>query len=398
MTNELLKLDDLKATNLPELQGFKQKQEELVKECPFVEITDNATYEIAKKHRTALLKGRTTLEAQEKIIASKLSNFRKDVKTIIDGLVSITLEHETKQQSEVKRFEEIKEKERLERERLEELRIKTIKDKISELETSSYEIINNWGVDVLKGAENSVFSGMDTDFDFEEYDILFDQAKERVKKVCDDKINSITEKENQRIENEKLLKEKAESDAKLKEIEEQQAKEKVEREEKEKVEKDKVFEVRKNRLAEIGIIAVSNENALSKLDFKFSDADNFFQKSAELIFDADLIEFENILTDAKNSIQEAKDKAEKAKSEKEAAEKLEKENKAKTEKENKARVKRLKTDKEQLKKSIDTVKDSFISEIVFREFANEETENFRKETQNKIDAFFDELLTELENL
>ena len=398
MTNELLKLDDLKATNLPELQGFKQKQEELVKECPFVEITDNATYEIAKKHRTALLKGRTTLEAQEKIIASKLSNFRKDVKTIIDGLVSITLEHETKQQSEVKRFEEIKEKERLERERLEELRIKTIKDKISELETSSYEIINNWGVDVLKGAENSVFSGMDTDFDFEEYDILFDQAKERVKKVCDDKINSITEKENQRIENEKLLKEKAESDAKLKEIEEQQAKEKVEREEKEKVEKDKVFEVRKNRLAEIGIIAVSNENALSKLDFKFSDADNFFQKSAELIFDADLIEFENILTDAKNSIQEAKYKAEKAKKYKEAAEKLEAENKIKVEKENKARVKRLKTDKEQLKKSIDTVKDSFISEIVFREFANEETENFRKETQNKIDAFFDELLTELENL
>lgn len=391
MTNELLKLDDLKATNLPELQGFKQKQEELVKECPFVEIIDNASYEIAKKHRTALLKGRTTLEAQDKVIASKLSNFRKDVKTIIDGLVSITLEHETKQQAEVKRFEEIKEKDRLERERLDELRIKTIKDKISELETSSYEIINNWGVDVLKGAENSVFSGMDTDFDFEEYDILFDQAKERVKKVCDDKINSITEKENQRIENEKLLKEKAESDAKLKEIEEQQAKEKVEREEKEKVEKDKVFEVRKNRLAEIGGV-FNEENNL------FYNQSNDFVYNAKIVFDADALEFENLLTDAKNAIQEAKDKAEKAKSEKEAAEKLEKENKAKTEKENKARVKRLKTDKEQLKKSIDTVKDSFISEIVFREFANEETENFRKETQNKIDAFFDELLTELENL
>lgn len=393
MTNELLKLDDLKATNLPELQGFKQKQEELVKECPFVEIIDNASYEIAKNHRTALLKGRTTLEAQDKVIASKLSNFRKDVKTIIDGLVSITLEHETKQQAEVKRFEEIKEKERLERERLDELRIKTIKDKISELETSSYEIINNWGVDVLKYAENSVFSGMDTDFDFEEYYILFDQAKERVKKVCEDKIKSITEKENQRIETEKLLKEKAESDAKLKEIEEQQAKEKVEREEKEKVEKDKVFEVRKNRLAEIGIIAVSNENALSKLDFKFSDADNFFQKSAELIFDADLIEFENILTDAKNSIQEAKDKAEKAKKYKEAAEKLEAENKIKVEKENKARIKRLAPDKKIISESLQVY---FTDLDLFTE--NQETKDFIESTNKSIQSLKIQLLTELENL
>lgn len=387
MTNELLKLDDLKATNLPELQGFKQKQEELVKECPFVEITDNASYEIAKKHRTALLKGRTTLEAQDKVIASKLSNFRKDVKTIIDGLVSITLEHETKQQAEVKRFEEIKEKERLERERLDELRIKTIKDKISELETSSYEIINNWGVDVLKGAENSVFSGMDTDFDFEEYDILFDQAKERVKKVCDDKINSITEKENQRIENEKLLKEKAESDAKLKEIEEQQAKEKVEREEKEKVEKDKVFEVRKNRLAEIGGV-FNEENNL------FYNQSNDFVYNAKIVFDADALEFENLLTDAKNSIQEAKDKAEKAKKEKEAAEKLEAENKAKAEKENKNRIKRLAFDKANLS-IILSYTDLYFKGI---EVENEETKLFIEKAEQKIKELKIELLTELENL
>ena len=60
MTNEVLKLDDLKATNLPELQGFKETQEALVKQYPFIEITDNASYETAKKHRTTLLKGRTS--------------------------------------------------------------------------------------------------------------------------------------------------------------------------------------------------------------------------------------------------------------------------------------------------------------------------------------------------
>ena len=64
MENTGLQLSDLKVNNLPELQGWKEKQEKLVSENPFVEITDNKTYEVACKRRTALLKGRTELEKQ----------------------------------------------------------------------------------------------------------------------------------------------------------------------------------------------------------------------------------------------------------------------------------------------------------------------------------------------
>ena len=104
-----LQLSDLKVSNLPELQGWKEKQEVLVKDNPYVEITDNKTYEVACKSRTALLKGRTELEKQDKLVASKLSTFRKDVKTETDNLIAITLPFEEKQQIEVKRYEEIKE-------------------------------------------------------------------------------------------------------------------------------------------------------------------------------------------------------------------------------------------------------------------------------------------------
>ena len=47
MAKSVLKLDDLKVSNLPELQGWKDKQEKLVKDNPFVEIIDNKTYEQA---------------------------------------------------------------------------------------------------------------------------------------------------------------------------------------------------------------------------------------------------------------------------------------------------------------------------------------------------------------
>lgn len=41
-----LQLEDLKVSNLPELQGWREKQEKLVAENPYVEIIDNKTYEI----------------------------------------------------------------------------------------------------------------------------------------------------------------------------------------------------------------------------------------------------------------------------------------------------------------------------------------------------------------
>jgi len=432
MTKEILTLDDLKATNLPELKGFKETQEALVKQYPFIEITDNASYEIAKKNRTTLLKGRTSLESQDKLIASKLSNFRKDVKTIIDGLVAITLPHEEKQQAEVKRFEEIKEKERLEKERIENSRIKTIKDKIESIETECYEVVQKMTFQSIIIDCDTVAKIYGVEFDFEEYDILFEQVEDRVQNALNNKISDLTEKEKNRVEKENLQKEVFsvrekrlleigfelndenvfvhkdlfagiakesvfECDSNEFETILSDAKDSIEkakqkeREAKENEEKEKVFEIRKNRLTEIGLVL----NVFNVFTHPIYSLKNLYNYEKENIFNCDVIDFENLLTDAKNLIIEAQEKADKAQKDKEAADKLEKENKAKAEKENKARIKRLSQDKAIYKKTLSETLGRF--PIVF-DADQIEVKNFSIKASNRVTDLYNQLLTELENL
>src|SRR6478736_6660656 len=173
MENTKLQLSDLKVSNLPELQGWKEKQEKLVAENPYVEITDNKTYEVACKSRTNLLKGRTELEKQDKLIASQVASFRKDVKTETDNLVAITLPHEEKQQVEVKRYEGIKEAEKAEKERVEKERVDGINFRIESFETDSYKIIQETNIGNVALHKSMLDEMVNTEFDFEEYDILF---------------------------------------------------------------------------------------------------------------------------------------------------------------------------------------------------------------------------------
>lgn len=386
MKNELTTLDSLNAKNLPELQGLKDKQLELVKECPFVEIVDNKSYELAKKNRTTLLKGRTSLESQDKLIASKLSAFRKDVKSVTDELILITLPHEEKQQEEVKRFEQIKENERLEKERIENERIENIKGKISEFENYAYSKINSWNTDTLKVQDNytEIILESVSDFDFEEFDILYQQAKLRVQEHAENKVNSLTIQENQRIENERLAREKAESDAKLEAIQKQQEKERLEREEKEREEKQKINEVRKNRVLELGFDMGQQSYFYKEINLHLS---------YEAVMDADVIYFENILNDAKKMIQEAKDVKEKAELEKLANEKAILEAKKKSEKENKARVKRLSNDKKIISESLEV----YFADLHL-ETENKESIEFIETANVQIQQLKSILLTQLNNL
>lgn len=388
MSENLITLDSLNAKNLPELQGLKDKQLELVKECPFVEIIDNSTYELAKKHRTALVKGRTSLESQDKLIASKLTTFRKEVKSVTDELISIILPHEEKQQEEVKRFEQIKENERLERERLENERIEKIKSTISDFESCCYALISQMTFQNAKETKETLDKHFSIDYDAQEFDILYQQAKNRVQSQFDLKHSEVIEKENQRVENERLAREKAEADAKLKAIEEQQEKERAEREEKEREEKVKVFEIRKNRLAEIGIIL----NSLGF--FVFPDSKIFVVNySIENIFYADVIHFENILTKAKKAIQDAKEETERLAKQKEEDERLSKLDAENLKKENKARVKRLANDKKIISESLET----YFADLHFAT-ENQETKDFIENANTRIQSLKNELLTDLKNL
>lgn len=382
-TTSMILLDNLDASKLPELQGLKDKQLLLVEECPYVEITDNSAYEVAKKHRTALLKGRTSLESQDKLIASKLTAFRKSVSEVTKGLIDITLPHETKQEEEVKRYEQIKENERLERERLENERIDKIKKAIDNIESDCYSVIQSMTFETIEKDKKSIDLILESDIDFMEFDYTFDLAKQRLLSQFDSKKDDLTTRENDRLERERLQKEKEESDAKLKAIEDKQEKERLERDQKERYQKEKVFEVRKNRLAEIGVDLHNNT-------FMHVDS-NPLQK--EVVYNADFIDFENILVDFKLQIQNAKDKLEKQKAEKEAIEKAEIERKKKAEKENKSRTKRLANDKKIISESLEV----YFADLHL-ETENQETKDFIQNANIQIQQLKSILLTQLKNL
>lgn len=382
-----LSLDTLKVSNLPELQGWKEKQEALVAENPYVEISDNKTYDVACKSRTALLKGRTELEKQDKLVASKLATFRKEVKTETDLLIAITLPSEEKQQAEVKRYEGIKEVEKMERERLEQLRIATIKAKIDELETAAYESIKMMVFEEMDEYATSVIEIDTTNFDFEEFDILRQQAVLRVRKVAEDKVADLYEKEEQRAENERLVEEAKVATAKAKELHDQIDADNAEREAKAQIKKEQTFEIRKNRLSEIGFeITIGLYKGQSGNVDPKTLKNLFINKNIVLdevdIINADEIDFETIISDAKLVIEKTKSDAEEAEKQKAIDLQLAKADADKLKKESKARIKKYANDKKNL------------TEYVRRlEFTGVLHELENKEMQPLLDS----ILLELEN-
>lgn len=439
--NTGLQLSDLKVSNLPELQGWKEKQETLVKDNPYIEITDNKTYEIACKSRTALLKGRTELEKQDKLVASKLAAFRKDVKTETDILIAITLPFEEKQQAEVKHFEEIKALEKAEKERIEKERIDGIKAKIESIETESFAIIQKMTFQTIIPDGATIALICKQEFDFEEYDILFEQTLARIENAIKDKIDDLNEREDERVAKEKaeeenrLLKAKQELQAKrlteimpyvafgeavdltnLSDIEESvyseilsskkalfeaDAKEKsekqeqldaenLERENKAKADKKKIFEIRKSRLAEIGF---EYKEVDSEMRFSHNFYDLYYTK--EVLFDCDAIDFETMITDAKLAIEKAKEEHERAEKQKAIDLKLAKEDAERLKKENKARVKRLAKEKNDVAKIIE---ERFILFRFDLDIDNIEISSFIQDATGRMASLKLELLTELEKL
>ena len=100
-----------------EFVDAQEKQHQIVEDNPFIEIVDNESWELAKKRRTALVKGRTGIRKGEKAIASKLADFRALVKKQADTLVDITLPHEQEQQGAIEPYEAKKKEEKEVKER-----------------------------------------------------------------------------------------------------------------------------------------------------------------------------------------------------------------------------------------------------------------------------------------
>ncbi|MBE8727948.1 hypothetical protein [Flavobacterium hungaricum] len=319
---EIISLESVKASMLPELQGWKAKQEAVVEENPFVAITDNKTYEEAKKSRTAYVTARTTIEKQETLIASKLKIVRNEVSTETKNLIDITLPHEEKQQMEVRRYEAAKEKEREEKEKAEKERKEAIQNKIEtfyqlqkgQIESLLFDKIKSFKVEMNESINNTDVS------EFEEFELQFASKVQLLKQQLDDKVKSLTEKEEARLAYEKLAKEKAEFEAQKKAKEESDKKEAKEREE-----KQKAIDAENKRVAD------ENAKKQKELDEKQKAIDEAEKKRKEEVAVKEKAEADRI----------AKEKADKEAKEKEEAEKK--------------RIEELKPDKEKAMQYIESL-------------------------------------------
>lgn len=203
-------IEKLDPAQLPELKGLKEKQLQIVKENPFTEITDNASFEVAKKSRTILVSARTDIEKQDKLIASKITKFRKMVGDVNESLIAITRPHEEKQQNEVRRYEAIKENERLEKIRIENERIEKIKDSINGIYNTAIAKIESLKFDVIESLKVDFEQNLYTTptAQFEEFSTDFSEKLEIIRQRFSAKEIQLNELETQRLEAERLKAEK----------------------------------------------------------------------------------------------------------------------------------------------------------------------------------------------
>lgn len=315
MSEQIFEIEKLEATQLPELQGLKEKQLQIVKENPFVEIVDNTTYEAAKKSRTTLVTARTDIEKQDKLIASKIKKFREMVAGVSAELIGITKPHEEKQQDEVKRYEAEKEKERLEKQRIEEERKASIKNSIDaiynaemkKIDSLTFEMIDTLKVDW----EQHLFKTDATQF--EEFELDFNEKLALLKNQLLAKENSLREKEAQRLENERLKAEREKLDA------DRKAEEERLKADREKFEKEQ-------REAQAKIDAENQKIADEKARLQKIEDDRIAKEEAD----------RKAKEDEEKRIQDQKDAEEKAKAEAE-------------------RLEALKPDKEKIREYIDSL-------------------------------------------
>lgn len=189
---------------LPELKGKKEEIASIIKTNPIVEIVDNATYESAKKSRTAVKTLRTGLEKEQKDVKKKIKEHVLDiVDKEYDTLVLGVKSAEQSRQEPITAWEEKKEQERQEKARLEQERIDGIKSTIS-LFKKGWEIkiseLTFEGIDTLIEDLNIT----DSEFDrvsLQEFEVLFDDAISSLRNVLDIKIHTLHEQEKIRIDN-----------------------------------------------------------------------------------------------------------------------------------------------------------------------------------------------------
>tara|TARA_R110000772_G_C13310310_1_gene440331 strand:- start:9315 stop:10841 length:1527 start_codon:yes stop_codon:yes gene_type:complete len=190
-TNEVTIVEQV--SSLPTLAGWKDKALQAVQENPFTKIVDAATSKTARANRTALVKARTELGKQRTTINKNLAEIRDAVKDETNKLIEITLPHEERQQVEIDSYDEIKKEEKARKLLVEENRVKMIKGRIEDTEFDCTQIIVVHTLenhdDTLETLKEKIASGQKTgevDFDFMEFEVLYEDMERRMTLAFED--------------------------------------------------------------------------------------------------------------------------------------------------------------------------------------------------------------------
>lgn len=345
------------------LLALKDKHEKRAEELVLIEKLSPSELKELNIIRAELREPRYLIQKIEKNNVSTFESYKKADKANLKLLVEINNALETKVDDRIKLEEERKKNEKEEAARIEREREARLRKSIDDFESDSYHLIQSTVFADVDLKRTMLDALVNKEIDYEEFDILFEQARSRVQNAWDLKCNDIQEKENQRLDNERLERENAEAkriselqasrlkdilpyvafgeavdltnlsgldelvyseiltskkalfedDVKQKRIIQQKLDaEKLEIEKKAKEEQDAILEIRKNRLIELG--------------YEYNQIDSVFEhsicgfESLSLINRATAIDFEKILIRAKSSIEDFNHKEKEIKELKEAKE------------------------------------------------------------------------------
>ena len=201
---EIMDLSKFRSTNLPELQGKKEIIAEVITANPIKDVEDNASYEEMKKSRTAVKTLRTGLERESKEVIAKLKVIVIDsVKKEYDLLITDVKTAEDKRQAKVDAWEEKKEQERQDKLRLEQERIGNIKREISDYVASWKDAFNLMSFAKIKDVCNGFHESRDAidPASFQEFDVLFEREVLVLAELLENRIFTLQEQEQIRINN-----------------------------------------------------------------------------------------------------------------------------------------------------------------------------------------------------
>lgn len=91
--------------SIVDFSQWEQRQIQLVKDNPFINVVDRETYEIGRKRRTNLVTGRTDLQKERDAVKKELNRAKTFVAEKYDGFIAISADAEKRQQENVSVYE-----------------------------------------------------------------------------------------------------------------------------------------------------------------------------------------------------------------------------------------------------------------------------------------------------